>query len=371
MQGENVAYPGLLQPLPIPETVWQDLSMDFIEGLPKAAGKEVIYVVVDRLSKAAHFMTLKHPYSALDVAQLFMDGIFRLHGMPKTIVSDRDPVFVSKFWKELFKLQKVSLLTSSAYHPQTDGQTEVVNRCLECYLRCMTFDKPKDWPHWLSLVEWWYNTSHHTSINMTPYEVVYGQPPPPLLPYLPFDSQLDMIDRSLQARETTIRKLKFHLARAQNRVEVQADKHRTDRSYSIGDWVFVKLQPYRQLSLKDHSFHKLSAKFFGPFEIIARVGPVAYTLALPAGTKIHPTFHISHQLKKKLGTHTASTDLPTVHLDSGNLLLLPEAILDRRLAQQRGKAITQVLVKWFNSASEDSTWEPLHEFTKKFPQFHP
>lgn len=253
MQGENVAYPGLLQPLPIPETVWQDLSMDFIKGLPKAAGKEVIYVVVDRLSKAAHFMPLKHPYSALDVAQLFMDGIFRLHGMPKTIVSDRDPVFVSKFWKELFKLQKVSLLTSSAYHPQTDGQTEVVNRCLECYLRCLTFDKPKDWPHWLSLAEWWYNTSHHTSINMTPYEVVYGQPPPPLLPYLPFDSQLDMIDRSLQARETTIRKLKFHLARAQNRMEVQADKHRTDRSYSIGDWVFVKLQPYRQLSLKDHS----------------------------------------------------------------------------------------------------------------------
>nr|XP_016475408.1 PREDICTED: uncharacterized protein LOC107797068 [Nicotiana tabacum] len=105
--------------------------MDFIEGLPKAHGKEVIFVVVDRLSKAVHFMALKHPYTALEVAQIFIDDVFKLLGMPKTIVSNRDVVFTSKFWKELFKLQKVSLLTSTTYHPQTDGQTEVVNRRLQ------------------------------------------------------------------------------------------------------------------------------------------------------------------------------------------------------------------------------------------------
>lgn len=165
----------------------------------------------------------------------------------------------------------------------------------------MTFDKPKDWPHWLDLAEWWYNTSYHSAIKMCPYEVVYGQKPPSLLPYLPFDSQLELVDSSLQAREATIRKLKFHLSRAQHRMKQEADKHRTERPFAVGDWVFVKLQPYRQLSLKDHSFKKLSAKFFGPFQIIARVGSVAYTLDLPSGSKVHPTFHVS-QLKRNLAT---------------------------------------------------------------------
>jgi len=259
-----------------------------------------------------------------------MDGVFKLHGMPKTIVSNRDTVFTSKFWKELFRLQKVSLLTSTAYHPQTDGQTEVVNRCLEGYLRCMTFDKPKEWPQWLSLAEWWYNTTFHTSINLTPYEVVYGQKPPPLLPYMAFESKLDLVDRSLQAREATLRSLKSHLARAQNRMKTQADKGRTEREYAVGDWVYMKLQPYIQVSLKAHTFQKLAAKFFGPFQIIAKVGSVAYTLDLPPNAKVHPTFHIS-QLKRKLGDHTASVVLPLVRSDDGHVLLAPEAILDKRL----------------------------------------
>lgn len=130
-------------------------------------------MVVDRLSKAAHFMALKHPYTVLEVAQVFMDNVFKLHGMPKSVVSDRDVVFTSKFWKELFKLQKVYLLTSTAYHPQTDDQIEVVNRCLECYLRCMISDRPQEWPQWLPLPKWWYNTAYHSAIKMTPYEVVY------------------------------------------------------------------------------------------------------------------------------------------------------------------------------------------------------
>lgn len=157
-KGETVASPGLLQPLPIPERIWTDISMDFIEGLPNVNGNTVIMVVVDRLSKYAHFLTLKHPYTTLEVAQLFMDHIFRLHGMPATIVSDRDVVFTSTFWKELFRLQGTTLCLSTAYHPQSDGQTEVVNRCLESYLRCITGDRPKAWVHWLPLAEWWYNT---------------------------------------------------------------------------------------------------------------------------------------------------------------------------------------------------------------------
>ncbi|KAL8161992.1 hypothetical protein V2J09_013481 [Rumex salicifolius] len=142
---DTAASPGLLQPLPIPGAVWSEITMDFIDGLPPSFGKSVIFVVVDRLSKAAHFMALAHPYSASSVAQCFLDNIFKLHGLPVSITSDRDAVFLSEFWRELLTIQGVQLNFSSAYHPQTDGQTEVVNRCLETYLRCMCSDRPYLW----------------------------------------------------------------------------------------------------------------------------------------------------------------------------------------------------------------------------------
>ena len=135
LKNETCLPAGLLQPLAIPDRPWLDISMDFVEGLHKSQQKSVVFVVVDRFTKYVHFIPLAHPYTAAKVAQVFMQYVFKLHGMPSTIVSDRDPVFTSKFWSELMKLQGANLTTSSSYHPQSDGQTEVVNKSLEHYLR--------------------------------------------------------------------------------------------------------------------------------------------------------------------------------------------------------------------------------------------
>jgi transposase InsO family protein len=156
--------------------------MDFIDGLPKVHGKSVILMVVDRFSKYAHFITLSHPYTTASMARAFFDGIVWLHGFPASIVSDRNPVFTSHLWRDLFKLAGVKQRLSTAFHPQTDGQSEVINRIIVMYFRCVTGDRPRAWVDWLSWAEYCYNTSFQTALRATPFEVVYGRPPPPLLP---------------------------------------------------------------------------------------------------------------------------------------------------------------------------------------------
>ncbi|MCI02057.1 transposon TF2-1 polyprotein, partial [Trifolium medium] len=179
----NSVPAGLLQPLPIPNQVWDDVAMDFITGLPNSFGYSVIMVVIDRLTKYSHFVAQKTEYTSKSVAEAFMCHIVKLHGIPKSIVSDRDKVFTSSFWQNLFKLQGTSLAMSTAYHPQTDGQSEALNKCLEMYLRCFTFQNPKEWYKLLPMAEYWYNTAHHTSAGMTPSKALYGREAPTLIRY--------------------------------------------------------------------------------------------------------------------------------------------------------------------------------------------
>ncbi|GJS76443.1 retrotransposable element Tf2 [Tanacetum coccineum] len=198
------AYPGLLQPLPILKLVWAEISMDFIEGLHSSNGKTIIFVVMDRLNKYAYFVPLSHTFTDAQIGQVFLDNVYKLYGLPKVIVSDRDKVFLSLSWKELFKALQVILHLTTAYHPQSDGQTEVVSMCLERYLRCMTYEKPKAWSKWVSLAKYWYNTTYHTSIKTIPYEVLYGQPPPNHIAYVQGQCLVDVVDRTLTAREAMI-----------------------------------------------------------------------------------------------------------------------------------------------------------------------
>jgi hypothetical protein len=176
--------------------------MDFIEGFSKVGGKAMILTAIDRLSKYAYFIALAHPYTATTVTTAFFEHIVKLHGVPASIVSDRDPIFTSTVWRELFHLCSMTLRMSSAFRPQTDGQSKVTNRIITVYLRCLADDHPKSWLRWLPWVECCYNTSHQTALKATPFEVVYGCAPPSLLPVPPGTMRVAAVDQHLRDRDT-------------------------------------------------------------------------------------------------------------------------------------------------------------------------
>lgn len=285
-------------------------------------------VVVDCLSKYAHFSVLAHPFSARRVAEVFIRDVARLHGMPRTIVSDRDRIFISAFWQAYFTQQGTKLAMSSAYHPQTDGQTEVVNRCIEQYLRCMVGDRPRAWLAQLPWAEYSYNTAFHSSIGMTPFEAVYGRVPPTIRVYDPPSyAERSEADFELLDRDATLKRLKDHIAAAQNRMKQLYDRKHRDPVYEVGSWVYVKAQPYRQLTLRPLANQKLSHRFFGPFQILERIGPVAYRLDLPPTSKVHSVFHVS-LLKARVGPTTAVGSVLPDPPDDG--VVEPIRVLARR-----------------------------------------
>ncbi|CAL9222852.1 unnamed protein product [Arabidopsis halleri] len=311
------------------DVVGDDISLDFVEGLPTSKGYNSILVVVDRLSKYGHFIPLNHPFTA------FIKEVVRLHGFPETMVSDRDHIFLSNFWSELFKLQGSALHKSTAYHPQTDGQTEVVNRCLETYLHCFSSRMPSSWAQWLPRVEFWYNSSFHSSINNTPFFAVYGRSPPKLLRYGDVPTSNANVEELLRERNSLLVELRENLAVAQGNMQKQANKHRWDVENQVGEWVYLKLRPYRQGSLVHMKNEKLAQRYFGPYQIKEHIGRVAYKLELPSHSHIHSTFYVS-QLK---------------------------------LAVPTGEG-TEVLVKWEGSPNLESTWEPLAKLMSQFPDIN-
>ena len=359
---------GLLQPLPVPQQVWEDISMDFVTNLHVSSNKTVIWVVVDRLTKYAHFIALPTHFTTSYLASMFLSEIHRLHGTLKTIVSDRDRIFISKFWKELFKSLGTTLAFSSSYHPQTDGQIEVLNRCLETYLRCFFSEEPQQWTRFLSLAEFWYNTSHHSAIGMTPFEALYGRAPPSLTSYVAGSSKIAAIDENFAKRSDILQLLKNNLHRAQHRMIQQVNSKRRDKEFAEGDWVYLKLQPYRQVSVHRRSSQKLAKRFYEPFCILHRIGPVAYELELPSTVRIHPVFHVS-LLKPCIKTpDTQILPLPVtvVVAPSGTK---PQAIIGRRTLPQEHDSREEVLVHWEGQMPAEATWESRAAIVRSFPDF--
>jgi len=352
---------GLLQPLPVPSRVWADISMDFIEALPKVHGKSVLLTVVDRFSKYAHFIPLGNPYTAASVARAFFTDIVRLHSIPELIVSDHDPVLTGHFWRDLFRLAGVKLHMSSAFHPQTDSQSEVVNKIITMYLRCTTGDRPRDWVDWLPWAEFCYNSSFHYALRATPFQVVYGRPPPSLLPYDRGTAATEDLDAMLARRDEFLAKVRDRLLQAQQYARKHYNAHHRALEFAVGDWVLLRLLNRSTQSLVPAARKKLGPKFAGPFQILERIGQVAYRLQLPDNACIHDVFHVG-VLKPFISTPPSATP-PLPPLQHGRPLLQPERVLRSRL--QRGS--WHVQVQWTGLPASEATWEPVDSFWEAYP----
>lgn len=293
-------------------------------------------MVIDKFTKFAKFIPLSHPFSALTVAQAFLTNVYEVFGMPKVIISDRDRIFTSALWQELFKLADVKLNMSSSYHPQTDGQTERLNQCVETYLRCAVHACPTKWSQWLPQAQHWYNTAFHTSLGKSPYEVLFARKPTHFGEVDLGQSTVPDVQSWLQDRAKYQEMLHQQLLRAQQRMTHQANKHRSERQFEVGDMVYLKLQPYAQMTVAKRTCQKLSFRYFGPYKVLARIGAVAYRLELPPDSQIHPVVHVS-LLKKviKPGMWVGS-ELPDSSTDAD--VVDPVEILQHRLIK-RGKSV--------------------------------
>jgi hypothetical protein len=300
VKAEHQRLAGLLHPLKIPEWKWEEIGMDFIVGLPRtSAGYDSIWVIVDRLTKVAHFIPVKTTYSGAKLAELYMARIVCLHGVPKKIVSDRGSQFTSRYWQKLHECLDTRLNFSSSYHPQTDGQTERTNQVLEDMLRACALKHGGSWDKSLPYAEFSYNNSYQASLKMSPFEALYGRKCMTPLYWDQTGERQFFGPEIIQEAEEQVRQIRENLRTAQSRQKSYADTRRRLLKFKEGDHVYLKVSPIRGMQ-RFKVKGKLSPRFIEPFLILKRVGEVAYQLELHDHlADVHDVFHIS-QLKKCL-----------------------------------------------------------------------
>ncbi|GJX74543.1 putative reverse transcriptase domain-containing protein [Tanacetum coccineum] len=368
VKAEHQKPSGLLVQPEIPEWKWEKITMDFVTKLPKTTnGYDTIWVIVDRLTKSAHFLPMRENDPMEKLMKLYMKEVVTRHGVPVSIISDRDGRFTSLFWQALHKALGTRLDMSTTYHPETDGQSERTIQTLEDMLRACVLDFGKNWDRHLPLVEFSYNNSYHTSIKAAPFEALYGRKcRSPVCWAEVGDAQLT---GPAIIHETTekIVQIKSRIQAARDRQRSYANIRRKPLEFQVGDKVMLKVLPWKGV-VHFGKRGKLNPRYVGPFKVIERVRTVAYKLELPQQlSRVHNTFHVSN-LKKCLSDESLVIPLEELRVDDKlHFVEEPVEVMDRKIKQLKRSRIPIIKVKWNSKRGPEFTWEREDQFKKKYP----
>ncbi|KAD4981941.1 hypothetical protein E3N88_18612 [Mikania micrantha] len=317
--------------------------------------------------QSAHFLPIREDCSMDRLAKLYVNEIVSRHGVPISIISDRDSRFMSRFWQTLQNALGTQINMSTAYHPQTDGQTERTNQTLEDMLRSCVIDFRGSWDIHLPLVEFSYNNSYHTSIQCAPFEALYGRKCRSPICWSEVGENQIIGPEFIQETTDKIALIQERIKAARDRQKSYADNRRRPLEFQIGDLVMLKVSPWRGI-FRFGKRGKLSPRFVGPFKILERIGPVAYRLELPPELdNVHDVFHVSN-LKKCLADESLIVPLKEIQIDEKlQFREEPVEVMDREVKVLKRSRIPIVKIRWNSQRGPEYTWEREDQMKQKYP----
>ncbi|GJX36959.1 putative reverse transcriptase domain-containing protein [Tanacetum coccineum] len=348
----------LVQPK-IPEWKWDNITMDFVTKLPKSSqGYDTIWVIVDRLTKSAIFTPMRETDPMDKLARMYLKEVVTRHGIPVSIICDRDPRFASNFWRSLQNALGTNLDMSTAYHPQTDGQSERTIQTLEDMLRACAIDFGKGWVNHLPLVEFSYNNSYHASIKAAPFEALYGRKCRSPVCWTEVGEAQILGPELIQETTEKIVQIKQRMQAARDRQKSYADLKRKPMEFQVGDKVMLKVSPWKGV-VRFGKRGKLNPRYVGPFKVLEKVGEVAYKLELPEElSRVHNTFHVSN-LKKCHADEPLAVPLDGLHVDDKLHFSRSRGIVDLKLNVKRSRNPIFFFLFFFQSRFDGTPSEVL------------